>query len=67
MPLPRRATFTLSILLLLAAEAASAQEKERRGFIGLGIGPSSPFGNFADASPTNARGGRAQPGYTDTF
>lgn len=55
------------VILLFTAELALAQDEERRGFIGLGIGPSAPFGSFADASPVNARGGRATPGYTSTL
>ncbi|HUG38879.1 MAG TPA: outer membrane beta-barrel protein [Longimicrobiales bacterium] len=57
----------LPVIMLLAAGPALAQEEERRGFLGLGIGPSAPFGSFADASPDNPRAGRATPGYTDTF
>ena len=49
------------------ATPALAQQQDRRGFIGLGIGPSAPFGAFADASATNAEGGRATPGYTSTL
>jgi hypothetical protein len=55
------------LILLFATEPALAQAAERRGFIGLGIGPSAPSGGFADASLTNARAGRAMPGYIDTF
>ena len=66
MAVPRPATLAVTALLLLVTAPASAQEKERRGFIGLGIGPSAPFGSFAEAS-TDGRGGRAKPGYTDTF
>lgn len=54
-------------LVFFAAEPALAQEPDRRGFIGLGIGPSAPLGNFAQASSTNPRAGRATVGYTDTF
>lgn len=55
------------ILLLVSASAAAAQREDRRGFIGIGIGPSLPVGAFADASVTNPRAGRAFPGYTDTM
>jgi hypothetical protein len=44
-----------------------AQDEERRGFIGFGIGPAAPFGSFADESSVNPRAGRATPGYTSTF
>lgn len=57
----------LPLLLLFTAEPALAQDEERRGFIGLGIGPSAPFGSFADESPTRAGAGRAAPGYTSTL
>jgi hypothetical protein len=57
----------LVAIALLTAESALAQEVERRGFIGFSIGPSAPFGNFADASPTNVRGGRAFPGYSSNL
>lgn len=61
------ARLALPVLMLLIAGPAGAQEEERRGFLGLGIGPSAPFGAFADASPDNPRAGRATPGYTDTM
>jgi hypothetical protein len=67
MRMPWQVTFVFPIIMLFSAEQALAQDVERRGFIGLGIGPSVPFGGFADASPANARGGRALPGYTDTY
>jgi hypothetical protein len=59
--------FAFSVIALFAAEQALAQEQERRGFIGLGIGPSAPFGGFADTASVNPRAGRAIPGYTNTF
>jgi hypothetical protein len=58
---------SLVALALLAAVPAFAQEPERRGFIGFSIGPASPFGSFADASPANARDGRAFPGYSSNL
>jgi hypothetical protein len=57
----------LLVLALFAIEPAHAQEAERRGFIGYSVGPAAPFGNFADASPANARGGRAFPGYSSNL
>ena len=60
----QRATFVLVVLMLGGGDAALAQQ--RRGFIGIGIGPSMPFGAFA-ADTLTARGGRATPGYIDTF
>lgn len=63
----RRASVIRVAIALFSATPAAAQDDPRRGFIGLGIGPSAPFGNFADTSPANARGGRATAGYTDTF
>lgn len=65
MPWPVR--FAFPVIVLFAADPALAQHQERRGFIGLGIGPSAPFGSFALASSVNPRAGRATPGYTDTF
>lgn len=59
--------FLLILLLCVPALAVSAQQQERRGFIGLGIGPSVPFGSFRDASRNNPRAGSALPGYTDTM
>jgi hypothetical protein len=55
------------LALSLTAEHALVQTEARRGFIGLGIGPSTPFGTFASTSANNPRVGRAFPGYTDTF
>ena len=53
--------------VVLLSRAAAAQREDRRGFIGLGIGPAQPIGPFASASGTNPREGRAFPGYTDTM
>ena len=55
------------LLLLLTTSQTLAQEVERRGFIGLGIGPSFPIGNFANKSSANVFSGHAIPGYTDTI
>ena len=70
----RTYTFRKTVMLLtllLVPSLASAQEKnaeERRGFIGLSIGPSAPFGEFAQtSSEARPRAGDALPGYTDTF
>lgn len=65
MPWPVK--FAFPVIVLFTAKAALAQDEERRGFIGLGIGPSVPFGSFADRSSVNPRAGRAMPGYTSTF
>lgn len=59
--------FAFPLIVLFTAEAALAQDEERRGFIGLAIGPSAPFGSFADTSSVNARAGGATPGYTSTL
>jgi hypothetical protein len=70
MPMPWPVRFALPLLMLvalLAAEPALAQGEERRGFIGLGIGPSAPFGSFAAASSIGEGTGRAKPGYSSTF
>lgn len=66
-PVNQRGTLACVALVLLAATPALAQVEDRRGFIGLGIGPSAPFGAFADASNTNAEAGRATAGYTSTL
>ena len=69
-PVPRTSVlliFGFLAVLLIRVEPADAQEGERRGFIGLGIGPSLPLGSFGDASPTNPQGTRAMTGYTDTL
>jgi Outer membrane protein beta-barrel domain len=63
----RLVRFSLLVLVLLTAERAFAQEPERRGFIGLGIGPSTPFGSFNQSSWANTRTDGTAPGYTDTF
>ena len=67
MRVPWRAQIAFLAVVLFTAEPALAQQSERRGFIGLGIGPSAPLGSFGDASSTNERSGRATTGYTDTF
>lgn len=67
---------SLPLLLLCVAESAAAQRdelgglldrRERRGFIGLGIGPSVPLGAFTEASSVVEGTGRAAAGYTSTF
>lgn len=55
------------MLALLIADPAHAQEGERRGFVGLGIGPSTPIGSFADASSRADANGRTAAGYTSTL
>ena len=67
MKVPRRAHLAFLAVVLFTAEPAGAQQDERRGFIGLGIGPSVPLGSFGDESSTNQQGGRATTGYTDTL
>lgn len=67
MPVLTTSFSRLVISALLCAAATAGAQESRRGFIGLGIGPSLPFGSFADPSLTNVRGGRAFSGYTDTF
>ena len=57
----------LLVLAMFAAAPAFAQGEERRGFIGLSIGPAAPFGAFGDASSANARAGRAFPGYSSNL
>jgi hypothetical protein len=57
-------------LSVLCAATATAQQG-RRGFIGLDIGPSQPFGDFKRAAGRagagNARAGNARAGYTSTL
>src|SRR5688572_18139439 len=55
------------MLPLWNAEPVFAQYEEHRAFIGLGIGPSVPFGDFADESLLNAEAGYATAGYTSTL
>ena len=64
------------LLLSLVADVALAQgedrggllqRRDRRGFIGLGIGPSVPFAGFAKASAVVEGTGRAVAGYNSTF
>jgi outer membrane protein with beta-barrel domain len=59
--------FAVLLIVIITAEPARAQEKEPRGFIGLGIGPSAPLGSFAEASSSDSRTGPANSGYTDSF
>lgn len=65
MRMPGSVKFLLSVVALSTAEPAIAQDQQRRGFIGLGMGPSVPLGGFADASSGSARAGRATPGTTN--
>src|SRR5215207_10741423 len=64
---PWRITLALAVIVSFGPAPGLAQDDERRGFIGLGIGPSAPFGNFADTSLVNARVGHATAGYTSTI
>lgn len=67
MPPPRTLRLALPLIAFVAAQSAVAQGPERRGFIGLGIGPSTPVGTFADRSRSDMESGRALPGYTSTL
>ncbi|MFN2316604.1 MAG: hypothetical protein ABR551_03880 [Gemmatimonadales bacterium] len=67
MRMPPPVQWCLPVILLLGSGQALAQDVERRGFIGLGIGPSVPYGSFADASSANVRAGHATSGYTNTL
>jgi opacity protein-like surface antigen len=57
----------VGISTLFTAAPALAQHEDHRVFIGLGIGPSVPFGDFADKSLLNAEAGHALAGYTSTL
>jgi hypothetical protein len=59
--------FALAVMVACGPARGFAQDDERRGFIGVGIGPSAPFGIFADPSQVDTRAGRATPGYTSTM
>ena len=61
------AMLACAAIVLLLTTPALAQDTERRGFIGYGIGPSAPLGRFASESSGSGRAGRATPGYTSTI
>jgi hypothetical protein len=63
----RPVKLVLLALVLFAAQPALGQAGYDQAYIGLDIGPSQPFGSFADASPGSATGGRALPGYNSTL
>ena len=63
----RLISFTGVMLVLAINTHAFAQDNQRRGFIGLGIGPSAPIGSFADTTSITTTTGGSEPGYTDTF
>lgn len=67
MKTPWHITLGLAVMMFFGPAPGLAQDGERRGFIGLGIGPSAPFGSFADTSLVNTRAGRATTGYTSTI
>jgi hypothetical protein len=60
-----RRTFSALALGALCAATAEGQQG-RRGFIGLDIGPSQPFGAFKSAAE-RAGAGNARAGYTSTL
>lgn len=63
----RRVAVPLLIAVLSTAVPADAQHVDRRGFIGLGVGPSMPVGSFARESPVHSMGQGATTGYTSTL
>ena len=64
----RRTLTVPSLLALLICSAAPLlAQSAPRGFIGLDIGPSAPFGTLMRAGTVDATAGPAAPGYTDTF
>jgi len=44
-----------------------AQTNEKKGFIGISIGPAIPLGDFAGKSLSNVNAGFAKTGYSDSF
>jgi hypothetical protein len=44
-----------------------AQNIEKKGFIGISIGPAIPLGSFASKSLTDSKAGFAKTGYSDSF
>jgi hypothetical protein len=64
--IPVSLTFALPAIMLFT-QSALAQQEERRGFIGLGIGPSAPSGSFAEQLSPEVPNGGVTSGYTDTF
>jgi hypothetical protein len=57
--------YPLLLLIITFSAAIYAQSKEKKGFIGILIGPSFPVGNFADNSPTNENAGFANMSRTN--
>lgn len=60
-------TSLVFLTALLSSRPALAQDLDRRGFIGLGIGPSTPIGSFSDASTAVGGTGNTVAGYTSTL
>lgn len=44
-----------------------AQNNEKKGFIGISIGPAIPIGSFANKSLSDPHAGFAKTGYSDSF
>lgn len=62
-----RTCVQLLAVFFIAGDTVEAQQGERRGFIGLGIGPSMPLGSFADETQVHLAGRGAATGYTSTL
>ena len=56
----KKALFLLVLIIL--SVSLSGQDTERKGFIGLSLGPAFPVGDFADNSLTNGDAGYAKIG-----
>ncbi len=54
------------VALALVTSSLQAQTDERKAFIGITIGPSIPFGTFANTT-NEPGGGGARTGYNDSF
>jgi hypothetical protein len=62
----RASRLVLAVVLVALVTAPLLAQEDRRGFIGLDIGPSQPFGAFG--SPADGAGaGNARAGYTSTL
>lgn len=60
-------TILIALIFLLIGVNLLAQTEERKGFLGISLGPAFPIGNFGSRSINNPDAGFAKDGYINSF
>ena len=59
--------YYLFLAIILLGADLFAQAIEKKGYIGITLGPSFPLADFADNSLSNTKAGYAKRGFSDSF